>query len=49
MNARVAHGVLGEALDLIDCLGGIGVTDELGVEVARVIGRPSRENQNRSW
>ena len=39
MNARVAHGVLGEALDLIDGLGGVGMTNEFRVEVARVIWR----------
>ena len=33
------HGVLGDAFHLIDRFGGIGVADEFGVEIARVVGR----------
>ena len=39
VNAGVAHRVFGEPLHLVDGLGGIGVPDELGVQIARVIGR----------
>src|ERR1700756_5280052 len=43
MDARVAQGVFREAFDLIDGFRGIGVPDELGVQVARMIGRLQRE------
>ena len=45
VDARVAHGVFGEALDLVDGLGGIRVTNEFSVEVARVVGRLQGETE----
>ena len=39
VNTRMAHGVLGQALDLVNRFGGIGVPDKFGVEVARMMGR----------
>ena len=45
VNARVAQGVFGQALDLVDRLGGIGVAHELRVEIARMIGRLQGETK----
>ncbi len=45
VDAGVAHRVFGEALHLVDGLGGIGVPDKLGVQIARVIGRLQRETE----
>jgi hypothetical protein len=43
VDAGVAHGVLAQALDVVDGLGGIGVADKFGVEIERMIGRLQRE------
>ena len=37
--------VLGEPLDLVDGLGGIGVSDEFGIQVARMVRRLQRETE----
>ena len=43
VDAGVADGVLALALVVVDGLGGIGVADELGVEVARMVRLPQRK------
>src|SRR5882724_276483 len=43
VNAGMAYGVLGEALDLVDGFGGVGVPNEFGVEVAGMVWRLERE------
>jgi hypothetical protein len=43
MYARMTQRVLGQALDLIDGLGGIRVTHEFRIEIARVIRLQQRE------
>src|SRR6266571_2295113 len=45
VNARVAQRVFGQALDLVDGLGGIRVAHEFGVEIARVVGRLQGETK----
>ena len=43
VDTRVADGVLAEAFDVVDGLGGIHVAVKFGVEIERMIGRPERE------
>src|SRR6516165_6238034 len=43
VDAGMANGVLGQALDLIDGLGGISVANELGVQITRIIWRLERK------
>ena len=43
VNARVAKGVFGQPLHVIDSFGGIGVADEFGIQIARVVRRLQRE------
>ena len=45
VNARVAQRVLGEALDLVDGLGGIGVPDEFRIQIARMVRRLQRKSE----
>ena len=45
VNAGMAHRMLGEALHLIDSLGGIGVADEFGVQISRMIRRLQRKTE----
>ena len=49
VDAGVAQRVFGKALHLVDGLGRIGVADEFGVQIARMIGRLQRESRSRSW
>ena len=49
VDAGVAEGVLALALIVVDGLGGEGVADELGVQIARMIRLASAGSRSRSW